>query len=161
MKKFVCLLLVALMLGSVLISCKKKDDAPQDTTPAATTPTSDDPNRIPPEVKDFGGYEYKFVTDHQTVYEVQVPEEIGGDGINKALVERNKKVEALYNVKIVEERNPNGDVDGFVFLDSASASGDYFGDIYSNYVRQMINSHSVAGFYLNLCELNSLRLDQE
>ena len=101
------------------------------------------------------------MTDHQTDYEVQVPEEIGGDGINKALVERNKKVESMYNITIVEERNPNGNSDGYPFLDSASASGDYFGDIYSNYVRQMINSHSVAGFYLNLCDLKSLRLDKE
>ena len=161
MKKLLCLLLVAVMLMTVLVSCKKKDNGSQDTTPSATAPTSDDPNRIPPEVKDFGGYEYKFVMDHQIEYQFQAPEEIGSDGINKALVERNKKVEALYNVKIVESRNPNGNTDGYAFLDSASSSGDYFGDIYSNYAIKMIQSHSIAGFYLDLGELSSLRLDKE
>jgi len=161
MKKVLCLLLAVVMLMAVLVSCKKKDNGQQDTTPSATTPTSDDPNRIPPEVKDFGGYEFKFVMDHQTEYQFQAPEDIGSDGINKALVERNKKVESLYNVKIVESRNPNGDTDGYAFLDSASSSGDYFGDIYSNYAIKMIQSHSIAGFYLDLGELKSLRLDQE
>jgi len=161
MKKLLCLLLVAVMLMTVLVSCKKKDNGQQDTTPSATTPTSDDPNRIPPEVKDFGGYEYKFVMDHQIEYQFQAPEEIGSDGINKALVERNKKVESLYNVKIVESRNPNGNTDGYNYLDSASSSGDYFGDIYSNYAIKMVQSHSIAGFYLDLGELKSLRLGSE
>lgn len=162
MKKLLCLLLVVVMLGAVLVSCKNGPaNDPQNTTPAGSTPTSDDPNRIPPEVKDFGGYEYKFVMDHQTDYEIQVPEDIGSDGINKALVERNKKVESLYNVKITESRNPNGDTDGYTYLDSASSSGDYFGDIYSNYAIKMIQSHSVAGFYLDLGKLKSLRLGSE
>ncbi len=161
MKKILCLLLVVVMLGTLLISCKKKDDGSQDTNPTVTTPTSDDPNRIPPEVKDFGGYEYKFVLDHQGDYQFQVPEDIGADGINKALVERNKKVESMYNVKIVENRNPNGDTDGYNYLDSASASGDYFGDVYSNYAIKMVQSHSIAGFYLDLGKLKSLRLGSE
>ena len=97
MKKIVCLLLVMIMLCAVLVSCKKDKNPsgdPQNTDPSGNTTTVEgtDPNRIPPEVKDFGGYEYKFVMDHQTDYEVQVPEEIGSDGLNKALVERNKKV---------------------------------------------------------------------
>ena len=166
MKKIVCLLLVLVMLCAVLISCKKDKNPsgdPQNTDPAGnTTPAAGtDPNRVPPAVKDFGGYEFKFVMDHQTEYQFQVPEEIGSDGINKALVERNKKVEGMYNVKILENRNPNGDSDGYTFLDSASSSGDYFGDIYSNYAIKMIQQHAIAGFYLDLGQLTSLRLDQE
>ena len=133
------------------------------TTPPETppeTPPATDPNRIPAEVKDFGGYEYKFVMDQQTDYELQVPEEIGSSGINRALVERNRKVESLYNVLIVEERNPNGNTDGYTFLDTISVSGDYYCDIYSNYAIKMIQSHSIAGFYLDLGKLESLRLDQ-
>jgi hypothetical protein len=153
------------MLCAVLVSCKKDKNPsgdPQNTDPAGNTTTvaDADPNRVPPAVKDFGGYEFTFVMDHQTDYQFQVPEEIGSDGINKALVERNKKVEGMYNVKILENRNPNGDSDGYAFLDSASSSGDYFGDIYSNYAIKMIQQHSIAGFYLDLGQLTSLRLDQ-
>ena len=164
MKKILCLLLVVVMLAAVLVSCKDNDDTPDDTTTAALqgSDETEDPNRVAPETKDFGGYEYKFVMDNQTDYEVQVPEEIGSDGINKALVERNKKVESLYNVTISENRNPNGEnTDGYSFLDSASSSGDYFGDIYSNYAIKMVQSHSIAGFYLDLSTLDSLRLDKE
>lgn len=165
MKQCISLLLVVIMLCAALVSCKKDKNPsgdPQNTDPSGNTTTVEgtDPNRVPPAVKDFGGYEYKFVMDQQTDYEVQVPEEIGSDGINKALVERNKKVEGLYNVKILENRNPNGDSDGYTFLDSASSSGDYFGDIYSNYAIKMIQQHAIAGFYLDLGQLTSLRLDQ-
>ena len=162
MKKLLCLLLVVVMLGAVLVSCKDKAETPDGGTTAVTTPVvSDDPNRVPPATQDFGGYEYKLVMDQQTEYEFQAPEEIGSDGINKALVERNKKVEGLYNISIVESRNPNGDVDGNMFLEGAAASGDYFGDIYSNYAIKMIQIHSVKGYYLDAGKLKSLRLDKE
>ena len=115
MKKILAMLLVILMLTVALVSCKK-DENPDGSGDGAgnggvTTPASTDPNRIPPEVKNFGGYEFKFMTDLQCDLELQVPEEIGSDGINKALVERNKTVESLYNITISERRNVNATAD--------------------------------------------------
>ena len=145
------------------------DDNGGDNTPPAddnggnedeNVPT--DPNRIPPEVKNFQGYEFKFLLDQtEEEFELQAPEEIGSSGINKALVERNKKVESLYNVKISNKTNVNGANGSFAFLDSMDRSEEYFADVYSMYAIKMIQSHATAGFYLNLCDLNSLRLDQE
>ena len=48
----------------------------------------------------------------------------------------------------------------FNFLDSMDRSQEYFTDIYSRYAIKMVQQDAVAGFYLNLCELDSLRLDQ-
>ena len=158
------MLLVILTLSMLLVSCKKDPVTdPTNSDPTTTTPgNTDDPNRVAPEVKDFGKYEFKFMMDLQTDYEVQVPEEVGNDGINKALVERNNKVAELYNVKISEKRNTYSSTDAaFTYLKNMNESGDYFADIYSNYAIKMIQNHSVAGVYLNVCELDSLRLDEE
>ncbi len=121
-----------------------------------------DPNRVPPADQDFGGYEFIIMTDLQTDYEVQAPEEIGSDGINKALFERNKLVESKYNVKITEKRNLHATVDqANSYLKDMQSSGDYFADLYSNYAIKMISSHATQGYYLNVCDLQSLRLDGE
>ena len=119
-----------------------------------------DPNRIPAEVKDFGGYTFKIMSDLQTDYELQVPEEIGGSSLNRALVERNYLVENLYNVTIVERRNDHASPDTiFNTLKDYQTSGDYFTDLCSSYALKMIQSHAVTGFYWNVCDLESLRLD--
>ena len=162
MKKIVAMLLVILMLTVALVSCKKDEnpDGSEGGGISVTTPVSTDPNRIPPETKAFGGYEFKFLLDQlQEDFEIQVPDEIGSDGIRKILVERNKTVEALYNVKITQRTKVNAD-GHFNFLDSMDRSQEYFADIYSRYAIKMVQQDAVAGFYLNLCELNSLRLDQ-
>ena len=162
MKKILAMLLVVLMLTTVLVSCKKDPQNDPSNTDPTTTPTNSDPNRIPPAEKDFGEYEFKFLMDGQTDYELQVPEQIGSDGINKALVERNKLVENKYNVKISETRNKHTDTTAaFNYLKDMQSSGDYFADMYSNYAIKMIQSHAISGFYLNACELDSLRLDSE
>ena len=158
MKKLIALLLVILTLLTLLASCKQGGGNEGE---AGTLPANADPTRTPPEVKNFGGYEFKFFLDTQCKYELQVPESMEGDGINKALIERNKLIESAYNITISERRNVNTADGAYTFLQSAATSGDYFADIYSMYAVKMINTHAINGFYQNVMDIQSLRLSEE
>ncbi len=162
MKKILCLLLVVLMLGTLLVSCNenKEDDG---NNGGFTTPVSTDPNRVAPEVKDFGGYEFKFILNNDSneeKYEIQAPTEMNGEGINDTIYSRNKMVEGLYNIKISHQMNLHeSSTDGFNYLSNAAISGDYFADVYSATAARLVSSYATQGFFYNVYDLQSLRLD--
>ncbi len=161
MKKILCLLLVVLMLTALLVSCKKKNEDPNNG--GVTTPVSTDPNRVPPEVKDFGGYEFKFILNNdggEETYEIQAPAELNGEGINDTIYSRNKTVEGLYNVKISHQLNVHASSDeAFSFLSNAAMSGDYYADVYSDMAKRIVSSFAPQGYFYNVYDLESLRLD--
>lgn len=158
MKKLLALFLALLMCSCVLIGCKK--DNKDDDQGAQLSDT--DPNRDAPEVKDFGGYTFKMMVDSWEEYEVAAPEALIGEGINDQVFERNKTIESLYNIKIKQDFNTNETKDAaFAFLLSMSSSQDYFADLYSHDVDHMIGSFAPQGYFLNLHDLKSLRLDKE
>ncbi len=160
MKKILCLLLVVLMLGTLLVSCKQDEEDDGDNG-GFTTPVSTDPNRVAPQVKDFGGYEFKMLLNNdgkEETYEIQAPTEMNGEGINDTLYSRNKTVEGLYNIKISHRMNEQIG-EHFTYLSNAAISGDYFGDIYSSSVNSIVSSLAPSGFFYNVYDLNSLRLD--
>ena len=163
MKKILTLVLVVVMLATVLVSCKKpnKDD---DNQGGVTTPVSTDPNREAPEVKDFGGYEFKFLLNNdgqEDTYEIQAPLAMNGEGINDTLYSRNKTVESIYNISISHKMNEYTSGTAFNFLSNAAMSGDYYGDIFSCTAVTMISSLATQGFFYNVYDLQSLRLDSE
>lgn len=161
MKKILAMLLVVLMLATILVSCKKDPEGPVGDV---TTPVSVDPNRVPPEVKNFDGYEFKMKLDSWDgcEYKLMAPEALNGEGINDTMFQRNKMIESLYNIKITQdlstEHNPNA---SFSFLQNMGSSGEHFADIYSHDALQMIGTYAPNDHFLNVYDMQSLRLDKE
>ncbi len=189
MKRWIAAMLCLMMLVGTLVACNR-EDTPSVTEPATTTTTGSsdntsskkpsgsggkkpngnggdtttpDPNRVPPEVKDFGGYEFKFILNNdgnEEMYEIQAPTTTNGEGINDTIYARNKIVEDLYNVKITQQMNiHSGTNEAFSFLGDAAISGDYFADIYSTTGSGMISSLAPMDYFYNIYDLQSLRLD--
>ena len=158
MKKALALLMAILMCVTVLAACKKSEET---GGPDASLPTDNqDPNRIPPEVKDFQGYEFIIYNDSWCDKEIAAPKAMDGEGINDQVYVRNKNVENLYNITITEMGDPNRDTgEGFNLMNKQLVSGDYFTDLYSNDAGAMIASYPLAGFFYNIYNMKSLRLD--
>ena len=159
MKKWIALLLVVAMCSLVLVGCKKDNQTNDDTgTPTDTI----DPNRIPPEVKDFEGYTYIIRTNGWGDYMYAAPLELNGEGINDETYKRNKQVESLYNITIREDRiEDTTDASAHSFLSSQGITNDYFGDLFAWRARTMIGSLSTQGFFLNIHDLPELRLQED
>ena len=97
MKKLLALLLAVLMCVTLLAGCKKEEQ--NDNSGGGTVDTTD-PNRIPPEIYDYEGYTFKIRNDYWEDYEICVPKEMTGEGINDTIYQRNKNLEALYNITL-------------------------------------------------------------
>jgi len=125
-KRIIAIILLAALVISVLAmlgSCKtdagKDIDSNNDSANNENQEDSQNqsdgnqpPEKLYPnlEAKDFGGYEFKFLTrawpttvdweewDHRDLY----AEEVNGDIINDAVFNRNKKIEEKYNIEISE-----------------------------------------------------------
>ena len=164
MKKILCLVLVVLMLSTLLVSCKKNKEE-EGTKGEFTTPASTDPNRVAPEVKDFGGYEFKLMLNNdgnEETYEIQAPTEMNGQGINDTIYARNKQVEGLYNIKISHQMNLHAaSSDSFNYLSNAAMSGEYFADVYSTIAYRAVGTLAPQGFFYNVYDLKSLRLSSD
>ena len=160
MKKILCLVLVVLMLSTLLVSCKKEEEDGGNNGDI-TTPVSTDPNRVAPEIKDFGGYEFKFLVNNdgkEETYEIPAPAEMNGVGINDIVHSRNKMVEGLYNIKISNRVNIHTGDEMFNALSNAAISGEYIADAIGTSARSMLYSLVKEGFFFNVYDLESLRL---
>lgn len=157
MKRLIALFLALLMCVCVLIGCKKDDvtDAPPPTDAV-------DPSRDAPEVKNFAGYTFTMMVDSWEDYEIAAPETLNGEGINDTIFARNKTVEGLYNISIKQVLNQHETPEAANnFLASMQMTQDYFADVYSHDVCHMISTHATQGYFLNLHDLKSLRLEKE
>ncbi|MGM9625226.1 MAG: hypothetical protein ACI3XM_05905 [Eubacteriales bacterium] len=77
-----------------------------DTTAAQNTETKTDWSSAGIEAQDFGGRTFTILTQRsaaqmQTWYGI-APEEINGEVLNDAMVQRNRKIEEVFNVQIIE-----------------------------------------------------------
>jgi len=103
-KQIISLILCALTLTSLMVSCSSKDNA--ETTQAITTEpvetTEAEETAIPldlPEL-DLGGFEMTVIRSGK-YYETGIwSEELTGEPVDDAIFERNKEVEEEYNCKI-------------------------------------------------------------
>ena len=118
--RLLALLLCLLMVGSLLIACKKKTEDPAASdTPAATTPTDTLPGEDSldvvadlPEVK-FGGKEFKMLLRNNVdMYrDMYVEDSAGGDTVDKAVYLRNKTVESRFEVVLKADKSSDGNLD--------------------------------------------------
>lgn len=164
MKKLLALLLAILMCACVLVGCTppaSSGDGGQGN--GGDTPTgTDDPNRPAPEVKDFGGYNFKIWNNSWCDYEIAAPTDLNGQGINDQVYNRNKQVEKLYNVTITEHGIADATTtESFNFLSNQQSAGSYFTDLFSCDAGGLISSLATNGFFHKLSDLPNLRLDME
>ena len=151
----IILVLSAAVLAAGSVSCsgaKTSVNSPRTTenTSAAAAETED----LSPEVKDFGGYNFRIVTKQPHTYESLAPDEIDGTLINDLVYNRDLRIAESYNISFSE-----------TIVDDASAttrknvlSNDDFAD---TVVYQLIYqlTDSADELLYNLKDLGSLRLD--
>ncbi|MBQ9783665.1 MAG: hypothetical protein IJW44_04000 [Clostridia bacterium] len=119
--RLVALLMCLLMVGALLVACKKKTDepAPSDTTPPAsdTSDTQEASDTISyeeelPEIK-FGGKEFKMLLrNNEDMYrDMYVADSAGGDTVDKAVYLRNKTVESRFEMVLKADKSSSGNMD--------------------------------------------------
>ena len=99
--KLMALMLVALMLLAMLAACKGTEEENTGVDDGLITGTEENPN-LP--AKDYGGYEFTFITNsgeaYNTGYLVSEGEE--GEILDESIARRNAILEEKYNVKVVQ-----------------------------------------------------------
>ncbi len=106
-KRFISLVLAMIMILSsavALAACSKKENDGDNVTGESGVPEySEDPNI---EAKDYGGYEFTFLTEEGTSYNTRyiVADEETGEMLSGAITQRNKAIEDKYNVKIKQKK---------------------------------------------------------
>ena len=140
-------------------------DPNREETPSTQDPPAEEkqPTRTEPapEVKDFGGYAFKIRSDGIGTYEIVAPTELNGQGINDVTYRRNKTVEALYHVTIVEEVYPDkSGLDSITDLQRFEMSGDvYYADLHAIEAERMLGGAvGSSGYFYNLYDVDSLDL---
>ena len=107
--RILALMLCVIMIGAVLASCASDDDEPKRTVKKEKETEQDTPTFV-----DYDGREQEFVmlsaqneaTDFTDCYIDN--EDVNGEPINDAVVERNKLVEEKYNVNISRRAETTG-----------------------------------------------------
>ena len=102
------LLAALLCLILLLSSCAGAGSAGTDSDDASSSTESETAAETtayaPPEAKDFGGYEYRFIsTDSKRSPYTMTAESENGEAVNDAIYGRNLTVEDKYNIKITEQ----------------------------------------------------------
>ncbi|NLE13737.1 MAG: hypothetical protein GX628_08695 [Clostridiales bacterium] len=131
-----------------------------DTTAITAAETEFDPY-YGLERKDFNGKTFTMLTRAACENVIYV-EEDSGDALNDAVKSRNRAVEERYNITIKSVPKPNEWEQRNEFLATITSSvlaGDGAFDIVQGYAAT-IGAGFEAGIYLNLNEIDSLRLDQ-
>ena len=168
------LLLMALFVSGLLAtaSCGKKN-TDENNNNQAGDPNNDDPNqaaeeqtteRLYPDLpaKDFGGYEFKFLTrtldnadwvewDHRDL----IAEEENGEALNDAVYSRNKKIEEKYNVTFREIRVENPQVESL--LAKAVKADDDSYDVVLPHLSQFTGS-AQSGYYVDFFSVPNMDL---
>lgn len=113
MKKPIALLLCSSFLLLTLVSCGDSGDgggASVDSTAAQTSSADETVTETAaetesynaPEIKDFGGYEFRVMSDIVDMSGVPIlyAEEMNGEAVNDALYSRDRELEEKYNVDV-------------------------------------------------------------
>ena len=119
--KLLCLLLALLMLGGVLIGCKKKnpddgntDSATPDSVSDSDTVETDEwgqvvySNPIPDEVN-YGGQEFVLYARNSERFYYEFGQEDVSGALETQIYERNMRVQTNLGVRLKVELGPNGD----------------------------------------------------
>jgi len=109
--KLLALLLMAILAVSMFAACIVEE--PEDKKPLVDdTPidTREDP-KLP--AKDYGGYEFTFITQEGSAYNINflVSEGNSSEPLDDAIARRNALVEEKYNIKICQTRVTNIDTE--------------------------------------------------
>jgi len=171
-KQIITALLALMMLVPTLASCSDSadDNKADDTTTAADTAsdtaaeTTEARAAADVPAKDFGGYEYTFLTSGTgdtngagwQTYDFYAAEE-NGDPINDAVYARNLYISESFNVKIAEIQ-----ADGKTFDQARSTilAGD---DTYDTVVTHVVSAGNLAqeGLTLDMLTMPYIDLDKE
>ncbi|MCL2517260.1 MAG: hypothetical protein FWF15_01730 [Oscillospiraceae bacterium] len=153
-------LLVLLLFILVLISCGQSENIQKGdiTTTNSTDTQTDAVVNLQPEIKNFGGYDFRFhsaVNDDNRLF---VVEEMNGDTINDAVYLRNRAVEEKYNISISVVKLADTASQVSAVSKNVQADDD-FGDI------AMIRLHSFftlaqEGYFYNWYDYDEVRLDK-
>lgn len=103
-KRVLCLLLVLLTVSVFLPACSEKSGGGEETaeyTDVILVDSEENP-KIP--AKDFGGYDFTFIHEHGTAYNVKylMSEGESEDLLESAIYRRNTAVEDKYNIHVAE-----------------------------------------------------------
>lgn len=102
-KKILAFLLAALMIMSMLVACGGSDeeDGKKPNDDGEVTGTAENPN-LPK--KDYGGYEFTFITNEGSSYNTGYLVSEGEDSevLPNAIIRRNNLLEEKYNVKVCQ-----------------------------------------------------------
>ena len=162
MKKL-CILLSVMFFAAFLTACGSADAKPeltgsQPADAAAETPADESAGSSPK--YDFNGSVFKFPGGpNETIPVLSAPEEeMNGEVVNDAQIERNRKIEEEYNVRI---EYPNiSDLASSII--KAVSAGDTICDLYVGPLcdgKGYMSSVFLAGCLRDLREMNELKLD--
>lgn len=166
LKKLFALLLI-LLLSFSMIACTPNAPADSDDKNEAGDDASngeDEEGRAtpPPAVMDLGGYEFKIRNDMWSEYDIAAPTQLNGQALSDTVYRRNKQVEGLYHVTIVECGKPSTTVNEiFIELSQYQSSGMYYADLYSTGANTMLGTFNGMGAFRNVYEIENFDLEQE
>lgn len=165
MRRFICILL-ALLASCSLVSCggdtveTETTAGGSDTTPVETETEPETTALSQLTVKDLGGATYNvFDMNASNGLQVNIPgEELTGETINDAMINRDSTLEELYNVVINYEMTDAGS--GASALQKLVKAGDSQYNLAISTIFNLYNQVS-GGYLYNMLDLPYMELDQK
>lgn len=165
MKRFICILLALLTVGSMTACGGAADENTETAGSIETAPVETEPETEPSaleqlEVKDMNGAVYTmFDMNASAGLQVNIPgEELTGEVVNDAMINRDTYIEDTYNVVINYETTTNAL--GVPALQKLVKAGDSLYNLAVSTIFEMANQ--VTGGYLyNMMDLPYMELDQK
>ncbi len=165
MRRFVCILL-ALLTSCALVSCSgdttenESHTAGADTTSIETETETETTSLSQLTVKDLGGAAYNvFDMNASNGLQVNIPgEDLTGEAINDAMINRDSALEEMYNVVINYEMTDASS--GASALQKLVKAGDSQYNLAISTIFNLYNQIS-GGYLYNMLELPYMELDQQ
>lgn len=160
---FMALLLVAIMLVTLLVSCKDPGDDPTDTNNTDTTddvsagPGETKPTSGVPEGVTFEGEEVHWLVWSDITMLEFYAEDVTGDDINDAIYERNKDIQKQYGVTFIysESKGSGSHLDEYEKKIQMDFNGDQAYEIIAAY-SQLPITLSMRGYLGNMKDMRYL-----
>ena len=163
LKRFLAVLIIFSVL-LLVFSCAKSEEAKQNEGTPDNTPAEDDFDGIvnralytEPEIKDFEEYNFRIIENplvYVMSYHKQVPEEMTGEVVNDAFINRNRIIEDRYNITLSSVWND----DPTTALQRSISSGDNICDI-GLVVQSGIFGLAQYGYLIDFNTVKPLRLN--